>query len=270
MQYYSMTEVVLLFSFYSCVGWIWETVYCSIQDHKFAYRGFLMGPYCPVYGFAITVVLILTLPFRTNLIALFFMGGIVATIFEYVAGWFLERWFHLKLWDYSNYWGNLNGRVAPIISLFWSCGVVIITKIVDPYVEYVIQLIVTKTGSALAVIVIFIMGSDAIWTITDMAAFRKSFSRWEKQINIEREKLHTNAQFEVEQKFSQLEEQREEIRNRVEKWHIIFAENIHKYGLKQFNFNQRRMLRNYSHVKLLGAPHVTEIKKIATKFRNIK
>ena len=51
---YSLADIIFLFFIYSFVGWLWETVYCSIKDKKFAYRGFLVGPYCPVYGFAVT------------------------------------------------------------------------------------------------------------------------------------------------------------------------------------------------------------------------
>ena len=45
---YSLTDIIFLFFIYSFVGWLWETIYCSIKDRKFAYRGFLAGPYCPV------------------------------------------------------------------------------------------------------------------------------------------------------------------------------------------------------------------------------
>ncbi len=48
---YTISEVIVLFFTYSVVGWLWETVYCSLKDHQYAYRGFLFGPYCPVYGF---------------------------------------------------------------------------------------------------------------------------------------------------------------------------------------------------------------------------
>lgn len=47
---YTISELVVLFFTYSVVGWLWETFYCSIKDHHYAYRGFLFGPYWPVYG----------------------------------------------------------------------------------------------------------------------------------------------------------------------------------------------------------------------------
>lgn len=115
---FTISEIIVLFFTYSVVGWLWETFYCFIKDHHFAYRGFLFGPYCPVYGFAVTTILVATYDVQHNLILLFLVGIIVATIFEYVASLFLEKVFHMKLWDYSHLWGNLQGRVAPQISLF--------------------------------------------------------------------------------------------------------------------------------------------------------
>ena len=71
---YTPSEVIVLFFTYSVVGWLWETIYCSIKDHQYAYRGFLFGPYCPVYGFAITTILITTYQVRDNLFLLFICG----------------------------------------------------------------------------------------------------------------------------------------------------------------------------------------------------
>lgn len=54
---FTLSEIVVLFFTYSVIGWIWETIYCSIKDHHYDYRGFLFGPYCPVYGFAVTTII---------------------------------------------------------------------------------------------------------------------------------------------------------------------------------------------------------------------
>ena len=113
---YSITDIIFLFFIYSFIGWLWETIYCSICDKKFAYRGFLAGPYCPVYGFAVATVLIGTKPFQNNLLGLFISGMLIATIFEFLAGWLLENFFHMKLWDYSDLFGNVKGWIAPEIS----------------------------------------------------------------------------------------------------------------------------------------------------------
>ena len=127
-MHYSLSEIIVLFFTYSVVGWLWETFYCSIKEHHYAYRGFLFGPYCPVYGFAITTILITAEPVKNNIILLFIVGFVVASIFEYFASLFLEKVFHMKLWDYSKLKGSIQGRVAPEISLFWGIGVVFLVR----------------------------------------------------------------------------------------------------------------------------------------------
>ena len=69
------TQIVLLFFLYSFVGWLWETVYCSIKARHFVYRGFLVGPITPIYGFGILGVLYLLRPLHNQLLLLFFCSS---------------------------------------------------------------------------------------------------------------------------------------------------------------------------------------------------
>lgn len=80
-MHYSISEIIVLFFTYSVVGWLWETFYCSIKDHHYAYRGFLFGPYCPVYGFAVTTILITAEPVKNNLILLFLLLALLLLAF---------------------------------------------------------------------------------------------------------------------------------------------------------------------------------------------
>jgi len=50
----------MLFIVYSLIGWIVEVVGILIQEKKLVNRGFLIGPYCPIYGVGgITIILLL-------------------------------------------------------------------------------------------------------------------------------------------------------------------------------------------------------------------
>ncbi|MDG3375083.1 hypothetical protein P5D95_26830, partial [Vibrio parahaemolyticus] len=120
-----MTEfirVVLLFFIYSFVGWLWETVYCSIKAKHFVYRGFLVGPITPIYGFGILGVLYFIEPFQSNLVLLYVLSTVLVTILEYLTSFGLEKLFHATWWDYHDVPLNINGRVALPVSLFWGVG----------------------------------------------------------------------------------------------------------------------------------------------------
>ena len=109
----------LLFLTYSFIGWVCEVIYCSFPDKKFVNRGFLIGPYCPIYGFGALAVINILTPFSDNPIIVYFLAVIITSLLEYVTGYLLERIYHLKWWDYSNYKLNIHGRVVLHNSLIF-------------------------------------------------------------------------------------------------------------------------------------------------------
>ena len=55
-----ISRYVCLFIIYSFMGWIYETIFCTIKGGKWENRGFLYGPVCPIYGngaIAISVIM---------------------------------------------------------------------------------------------------------------------------------------------------------------------------------------------------------------------
>lgn len=110
-------RIILLFFLYSFIGWLWETIYCSLKAKHFVYRGFLIGPITPIYGFGILGVVYLLRPLHEQVIPLFFAAALLVTVLEYVTSYLLERFFHASWWDYKEVPLNINGRVALPISL---------------------------------------------------------------------------------------------------------------------------------------------------------
>ena len=117
----------LLFLTYSFLGWCME-VCCSIFERKkFVNRGFLLGPYCPIYGCGAILITLLLKGFTNNPIILFIMAILLCGILEYLTSFFMEKIFHLRWWDYSKKKFNINGRVClDTIIPFGVLGMVII------------------------------------------------------------------------------------------------------------------------------------------------
>ena len=110
----------LIFIIFSVVGWISEVLYVGIfHEHKFVNRGFLHGPVCPVYGFGGVVILILPVSLYSTWIPLFFSSMVMCTLVEYFVSWIMERMFHARWWDYSNYKFNINGRICLLNSVLF-------------------------------------------------------------------------------------------------------------------------------------------------------
>jgi uncharacterized membrane protein len=124
---YTFNTWVFFFYVYCFLGWVWETCYVSVKKGQWVNRGFLRGPFLPIYGSGAIVVLIFTLPFRMDAGLVFVVGMVSATILEYCTGVAMERMFHVRYWDYSNQKLNVNGHICLTSSIAWGVFSVILT-----------------------------------------------------------------------------------------------------------------------------------------------
>lgn len=255
---YTISEIIVLFFTYSVIGWLWETFYCSIKDHHYEYRGFLFGPYCPVYGFAVTTILICTKDVQDNLLLLFLVGILVATIFEFVASLFLEKVFHMKLWDYSHLWGNIQGRVAPVISLFWGIGVVFLVKFIQPFIQDVINVEERVTHGWLAVGITVVMGLDTVLTMISVERFHTTTKMWDQRINefINRVRLRVESHMPEKGKL------------KVGDWRHSVMQHFDELRPSHLSWNHKRLIKSFPKLKVTDAPKFMEIKKEILKKEN--
>ena len=106
------------FVIYSFMGWCLETLYATICKKEFINRGFLTGPFCPIYGFGILSIIVLLKPIETNYIFLFLGSIFLTSIIEYITGYILETAFDSTWWDYSDIPYNIMEEYA-YLSLFY-------------------------------------------------------------------------------------------------------------------------------------------------------
>lgn len=106
-QYYS-----LLFFACSILGWCIEVLCKLIQFHRFINRGFLVGPWCPIYGFGAVFISLLLSRHAEDPLAVFGLAILICGILEYSTSYMMEKIFHARWWDYSTKKFNLNGRVC--------------------------------------------------------------------------------------------------------------------------------------------------------------
>jgi len=132
-------KILFLFMVYAVVGWLWETPYVSIGHKKFINRGFLRGPYIPIYGMAcLTIVLTMSVFDGLNqgsigivIIQIIFIA-LISAVWEYVTSWSLEVIFKTRWWDYSKHKYNLNGRIALDYSILFGIGGYILWRFINP------------------------------------------------------------------------------------------------------------------------------------------
>ncbi len=129
------------FVFFSFLGWIWECLYCMFNSGKWDNRGFLFGPYCPIYGSSVMLVYFVfcegVMPVNSNssVVSVFFICMIGSAIIEFLTSYVLEKIYHARWWDYSNLPFNIQGRIALPISVAFGLAGVIIVKLVLPHLS---------------------------------------------------------------------------------------------------------------------------------------
>ncbi|MCI7239331.1 MAG: putative ABC transporter permease [Anaerococcus sp.] len=149
-------NLMILFFVYSILGWIMEVVLKFIKYGRFMNRGFLIGPYCPIYGVGvvlITIVNYLLAPVESSYGTTFLISFIFCGILEYVTSIYFERKYHARWRDYSNKPMNLNGRVWIGNLVAFGLGGTIVTRILNPFFFKYIN----RVSTNVLVIIVFIM-----------------------------------------------------------------------------------------------------------------
>ena len=135
---YTLVQWFLFFYIYCFLGWVWESCYVSVKQRKWINRGFMHGPFLPIYGSGAIMVLICTLPFRNNDLLVFIFGMIGATLLEYVTGATMEKIFNVRYWDYSQKPFNLKGHICLVSSLAWGLFSILMENILHQHIEVLV------------------------------------------------------------------------------------------------------------------------------------
>ena len=158
---YTFTTWLLFFYIYGFLGWIWESAYASVGQKRFVNRGFLHGPLIPIYGFGALGVLFNTMDAHGNIPLVFLFGMVGATCLEYATGWGMEKIFHVKYWDYSNFPLNLNGYICLYASLGWGAFSVLLVRFIHPPIGAAVADLGRTASEVLAFLLTCVTAADA-------------------------------------------------------------------------------------------------------------
>ncbi len=162
---------------YCFIGWVMESIFHTVWERKLVNRGFLNGPYVPIYGFGALLVLNVLEPFQSHWYIVFPVSIILATTLEYVTGWAMEKLFHNRWWDYSMFPFNLHGRICLVFSLGWGVLCLILVYIVSPFVNHMILLPPRPVSVTIAIVLFLTMLTDLVFTIRATVDLNKTLER---------------------------------------------------------------------------------------------
>lgn len=166
----------LFFFIYSILGWAIETTLVMYKTKKFVDRGFLIGPYIPIYGFGSILMILYLTQYKDNIITVFLLGVIICSILEYLTSYIMEVLFKTRWWDYSNEKFNLNGRICGKNCLLFGLGGIIIIYLIQPILEKIIKLIPNIIFIPLTIILISIFIIDLIISLNVINKFKNTLS----------------------------------------------------------------------------------------------
>ncbi|MEE0777298.1 MAG: hypothetical protein U0M15_09615 [Bacillota bacterium] len=155
----------LYFFIYAVLGWVAETVYCSVFQHRFMERGFLNGPYCPIYGFGAIVILIALEPCLNHPAAIFLLGMLLTSLLEYITSVIMEKLFHMRWWDYSAHRFNIHGRVCLLNSTMFGLMCLLLTMVIHPFVTEILERIPFLWREIAAAILLGAMAVDTTFSV---------------------------------------------------------------------------------------------------------
>lgn len=201
---YTFEQWLLMFYIYCFLGWCFESSYVSLKSRHWVNRGFMRGPYLPLYGSGAILMLVVSKPFVDNLWLTYLAGCVAATLLELVTGVVMEHLFKVRYWDYSYLRFQFKGYICLTSTLAWGFLTILMTKVLHKPVE---ALVLGMPEQLMNVIVL-------VWTVVMTWDFALSFKAALDLKNIlikledakkELEELHERFKDMVEQANEQLQ-----------------------------------------------------------------
>ena len=174
-----MKKYMIYFMLYAIIGWCYE-VFLEVVVYRwgFSNRGFLFGPYCPVYGFGALTFILLLSKLKSKKIKigilnvtpiLVFLGIIlISTTIELIASYLLEIFTGEWLWDYNSYDFNFEGRIALNPSVRFGLGGMVFMYILQPLFEKLCEKLGDKKVNIISIVCFLVLIVDLICKIISM------------------------------------------------------------------------------------------------------
>lgn len=233
MYSYSVIQWLFFFYFYCFFGWCFESTYVSLKNRRFVNRGFMRGPFLPLYGTGAIMMLLVSIPFQHYLFLTYVAGCVGATILEYITGVVMEALFKVRYWDYSDQKFNFQGYICLSSSLAWGGLTILMTEVLHKPVERFVLSIPQSVISVVTILLTFYIVSDftlafkAAMDLRDilikMEKAKEELQHLQKRLDVliavvdnEVEERKNETKVALEEKLSVWEEKRDERRQERE------------------------------------------------------
>ena len=132
MENFNFFRWFLLFILYSNIGWLIEVIKIKFDDKKWVNRGFLIGPYLPIYGISAIVMVNYLTHYKGDIVTVFILALFICSFAEYITSYVMEKLFNTRWWDYSDEKFNLEGRICLKNCFYFGLLGVLLVYVVNP------------------------------------------------------------------------------------------------------------------------------------------
>lgn len=257
----SVVDIYLYLIIYSFLGWLCESIYCSVLDRRIQNRGFLNGPFCPVYGFGALITLKGLQFFNKNKIIVFIGGMILTSVLEYITSYLMEKLFHAKWWDYSGRKFNINGRVCLLNSTLFGLMCVCLEFYVHPVVVDFLSVfsLEFKLGFMSAFFIYFVIDfSVTVWSVLGLNTRLATLQEIKSQLIIKYDNFNNESKYSKISEFIKLNNLNEEL--------------IHKFNekIRIGNIFQKRIIKAFPNIKSKKYNDIMKELKAVIRERKLK
>lgn len=182
---YTIWSVIMMFFVFSFVGWSWEVGIHLVKDGIFVNRGVMHGPWLPVYGSGVAMILVVLAKWRRKPAAEAILTIVLCGFVEYMTSYYLEITKGMRWWDYTGYFLNLNGRICGEGLIVFAIGGMAAVYLLVPLIDSALSHINPKVVAALSIALVIAFTADVIYShnnpnigegITDYDAYKNTSS----------------------------------------------------------------------------------------------
>ncbi len=168
----------IMFIIYSFIGWIIDICDIYFKYKKMVNRGFMIGPYCPIYGVGVLLIIFLLKDYTNNFLVLFVLATVLCMILEYLTSYVMEKWFNARWWDYSDRKFNLNGRICLETTIPFGLGAMLVMYAVNPFLTNLLNKIPNNITIILGIVLMVIFLVD--WIVSFSVITKINDIDWSK------------------------------------------------------------------------------------------
>jgi membrane protein len=172
---YNICHLFIFFLIYSFIGYLVEVCFCSFHQKKLVLnRGFLIGPYLPIYGSSVVLMYYSLQKYADDPVALFAMSMIICSVMEYLTSLILEKIFKVRWWDYSHMKFNVDGRICLSNSIMFGLGSLGLFYLINPFVMGFVDSIPKTLFIIISIILFIVFITDLVLSIIVLVQLKVS------------------------------------------------------------------------------------------------